>query len=501
MIRITSVDTEVEKQIVSNLIWNDDFIVRVMKFFRLELLETVCSRTVSSWCMEYFKQYEHAPKEVIFDILLTKGEEIDHALLTQISTFLDHLKAHHTQVDNVDYLIDKAELFFRSRSLSALNKRLNAFLSDGRVMEAEAELAKYTLVKKEDTKGVNPFVDPDRLEAAFEKNIEPLFELPSGLGHILNDHLVPNGFIAIMGAEKSGKSWFLEEFAVQAAWARNNVAYFQVGDMSEDQVVRRFGIRLTGRPDREKYCGDIEVPYADCVFNQQNLCHKQCRRGSVGCISKDGTIQYSASYLPCAECYEYERAIYRKTLHVEKLEWRDVYQAGHKFMSWYRGRQFRLATYPNRTINVKGITAQLDIWERFDGYVPSIVIIDYADILAPENTKNEFRHQQNDTWQALRTLSQERNLLVITATQANAGSYSATTLGKENFSEDKRKYAHVTCFLTINRDAEDIKNSTVRIGQLFVREGECYEAGTVLVTQCLKIGRPIVDVFPYKIEK
>ena len=46
--------------------------------------------------------------------------------------------------------------------------------------------------------------------------------------------------------------------------------------------------------------------------------------------------------------------------------------------------------------------------------IPDVIIVDYADILAPEDTRqSEKRHQVDETWKALRRLSQEWHALVI----------------------------------------------------------------------------------------
>ena len=42
--------------------------------------------------------------------------------------------------------------------------------------------------------------------------------------------------------------------------------------------------------------------------------------------------------------------------------------------------------------------------------------------------------------------------LVVTATQADANSYDRTSLKMSNFSEDKRKLAHVTAMYGLNQD-------------------------------------------------
>jgi spore coat polysaccharide biosynthesis protein SpsF (cytidylyltransferase family) len=57
--------------------------------------------------------------------------------------------------------------------------------------------------------------------------------------------------------------------------------------------------------------------------------------------------------------------------------------------------------------------------ETIDDFVPNVIVVDYADILAPENLKLEGREKHDETWKMLKNLASSRNCLVITATQSN----------------------------------------------------------------------------------
>jgi len=125
-----------------------------------------------------------------------------------------------------------------------------------------------------------------------------------------------------------------------------------------------------------------------------------------------------------------------------------------------------------------------------------VIIIDYADLLVPE-VKMDFRHQQNEIWKGLRSLSQEKHALVVTATQADAKSYEADLLKLKNFSEDKRKYAHVTACYGLNQDKDDREKGMgiMRINEIVIREGEFSNRNEVKVLQNLRRGRPFLTSY------
>ena len=156
---------------------------------------------------------------------------------------------------------------------------------------------------------------------------------------------------------------------------------------------------------------------------------------------------------------------------------------------------FKLSTHPNSTLNINKIRSILDKWEEREGFVPDVILIDYADILAPERNNIEFRHQQNESWKAMRALSQERHACVLTVTQAAATSYGKANLDLSDFSEDKRKYAHVTGMFVLNQTPEEKRSGIIRFGALMVREDAFDINHNVHVLQCLQIGRPYISSY------
>jgi replicative DNA helicase len=99
-----------------------------------------------------------------------------------------------------------------------------------------------------------------------------------------------------------------------------------------------------------------------------------------------------------------------------------------------------------------------------------VVVVDYADNLVPAS-REDYRHRVNAVWQGLRKISQERRCLLLTATQTDAASYEKSEIRLGNFSEDKRKYGHVTAIGTIDQDADEREAGEVRLGWLLLRRG------------------------------
>jgi hypothetical protein len=168
-----------------------------------------------------------------------------------------------------------------------------------------------------------------------------------------------------------------------------------------------------------------------------------------------------------------------------------------RFFHKYR-RRFKLATYPAGTLTVSEMKKCLNSWEKYDGFVPDVIVVDYADILSADDGRvNEYRHRQDHIWKNLRALSQERHALLVTATQADAESYKKGRLSLSNFSEDKRKLSHVTAQYGLNQDPQgrEKKLGIMRINEIVVREGEFSTDNEVYVLQDLAAGRPFLESF------
>lgn len=340
---------------------------------------------------------------------------------------------------------------------------------------------------------INPEILWDRIDSIEDIGFKETFDLAVEDTHnfVAGDIVVHNTY------------WLLE-FAMRALRSKCNVAFFSVGDMSEIQMVRRIHSYNSQLPIQD--ISKVKIPILDCSRNQENTCKMEERTCDFGVITRQGKkaikidLDDAPDYEPCTYCQysdpeRYKGVVWHIWRDVEKLTWRHAYNQGKKTAHRARRRRFKLSTHSNNSVNVRGIKTQLDLWEKIEGFIPDVILIDYADILAPENNKWDFRQQVNTTWQELRALSQDRHCLVATATQADAASYDKKSIGMKNFSEDKRKYSHVNMILTLNQTEDEKQDGIMRIGKMFVRENSFSIHKTVTVLECRAIGRPYLASF------
>lgn len=501
------VDMSLEKRILTGMIISDRYLRDVIGLYNPNLLEITYGSIIAGWCIRHYKKYEQAPRELIKDIYEAwnrSNPNQDQA--KYIEAFLATLSEEyeHAEKFNVEYLMDGTVAYFKARSYRVLAEDLQYYLDENDIDAAETAYREFHKIEKTCSPGVDVFDDEDAWREAFDVNTESLFSVPGKLGQLLNEELKRDSFISLMGIAKIGKTWNLTFLAQCAVRARCNVAMFQVGDLSQGQMMLRNGIYITQRSNKLKYCGELLIPVKDCENNQKNLCSNKGRACRFGCYDTDGNIlpyDEALGYVPCTSCSgkkgDYKGAVWHeKRRPVRPLTWQEAYKAAQEYKHKHKTKRYKLSTHSSRSISVSGIQQQLDTWERLEGWIPDVIIIDYADILAPERKGNkESRDDINESWMALRGLSQSRHCCVITATQANGMAIKEKSVGREHYAGDRRKYDHVTAMYSLSQTPEEKRKGITRWGAVVVREDDWDEEHHVKVLGCLQIGRPYLDSY------
>ena len=120
--------------------------------------------------------------------------------------------------------------------------------------------------------------------------------------------------------------------------------------------------------------------------------------------------------------------------------------------------------YPTRTASVNTIRNHLEKL-KLRNYWPSLVIIDYADVMRSTKAYDALRHELQLIYEELRQMAADFNVPVWTASQSNRSGANADMIGLENMGESYGK-AQVSDFVIgLSRKPEEKSSG---FGRLFV---------------------------------
>lgn len=460
--KVTTKTDHVTREVLIGMAVNDKVIARISpKWVKEGLFASQWANLIGSWCVKHHKKYGKAPNEALEGMYVSWSENADKDAAKMVGKFLESLDGEYRRLKksvNSEYLVDQATALFTQVKRQSTLTKAQGFLDQGKGDEFDKLMAAYSKIEIEEDQLSDLFLDEALIrEATSENGRDVLFQMKGPLGRtFFRQSIERDGFLAFLGPEKRGKTYQMLEMAYQAMRNRCRVAFFEVGDLTRKQISRRFAIRNLGLPKEAK---TVRIP-------------KSLE------LTKEGT----------------------KTVPVVAFDERDLkgltpdaaWKACQKVMQdRIKSKEsfFKLGVYPTDSITADGVR-QVCLRLAESGWPPDIVFIDYADILAPPPGYRESRDAINSTWKTLSRLRQELHCCVVTATQANAASYQQDSLDMSNFSEDKRKFAHVTGMIGLNQSPDEKLDGLLRYNWLVLREEEflvqrfCYLAG------CLDIANP-----------
>lgn len=451
-------DGTLERQVLVGMVISRAVLGPIAERWSHGLFASKWANMVGSWCVQHYRKYRKPPKGMIEQYFRNWEEtERDKETIAAIETLLVGLSdecEHLKRTVSPDFLVDAAAELFEKVRLRQMSEQVQALLEVNDTPRAREVVDKSRKIELGVGAGVNVLVDEEVVRSAFELMGESVVKYPGAAGNFFGSMLGRDCFVSFLASDKRGKSFFLQDLAVRSVVQGNNTAYFELGDHSQHQVMRRLASRITGRPTKPyRYSwplsmesnGPKDIPELKTEWRED-------KKG----LTPDETL----------------------------IAFREVADA-------VGDDRFKLTCHPNSTLSVAGIDNILEGWAR-DGWTPDVCVVDYSDLAAPLDSKPDRRDQIDATWRALRALSQRWHCLVATATQADADSYDSWILSRSNFSEDKRKNAHVTGMIGINQTAAEKEEGIFRLNWVNGRDLDFGEKQCLWVAGCLACASPII---------
>lgn len=392
---------------VLHLLINDtSFLSAINGLVPEEFFPCVLSERIAGLCFRYFDAFRQAPGSHYDDELarvLGTLRDDDRERMLDLSERLVALPPPDPQ-----YVLSRINDFMRSRELERAAIDVARLVDQGSYTEAEIRMSEALSagVERENI-GLNYFSDPNPMVRRFNEG-QPVM----GTGWDLLDKKIGGfhrqRFVIVLGKYKGKKSWVLINMA-RAALVRGLTVVHITHEMTAAETEARYDRMFGSLVSRED-------------LNPVKMCFWNHKKGRFESFSEPRPTIYNASAVLKAR----------------------------RAMRGYGGKLI-IRKYPMGACTMLEVSRYLNYLERFENIVPDVLINDYADIMAPIDSKQQTRDAINESYIFHKRLADERDMVVITATQARRESLDRPKFSIKDVAEDIRKVAN--CDLAIGVSA------------------------------------------------
>jgi len=534
---IKTTEHEDEKTILAFMVMHDDVTKAVHTFWKTKQLKlkhiSTAYRRQFRNIIKFYEKYNEAPRRAIKFIhdgekAILRHNKDELKLNSQVlKTIAEEYSANREgYLVNSQYIIEELiPRFIRIRKTAEINEKLSIAVENGLSDEAERLLLEYDKVQTEQKDPTFGFTTPltldyqlDMLARFDDEGTKEVYRFPDALGALIGP-LKKGWLVAISGATKASKSYFLGQIAFDAVLNQGKKVMYLCPDMSEEDMnEERIVSYITDRASSKELAGNTYLPEFDCIKNQTGEC-KDRPKGRVPLLKKPVSQNPNSvkeqiladsiqclNWKTCTKCRfenpkRYSAAIYfrKKRIKSFKITERQNRLQRRKFkpLKYKHGQNFKIKYFPKYQATIE------DCFDVIHGYIetndwqPDIIIFDYIDILNPgrgeqKKSFNDYRDYDH-MWKTASRLAQETDTLVLTADQSTKAGRTARLLDETSTSQASMKDHHLNVKIGIGKIKEETQNNIARVNVLFHRHRPFNRNLEVLVTQNLTCANAFVD--------
>lgn len=399
-------DSSFQSKIAALILRDTPFMQRVDGLVRPEYFESPSEALLVQLAIRYFEKYKKIPadrtiyKILIRDDLVAKTMRPEDAKLAL--TILD--KVFESDISDRDYVVDQVATFARHQAVAA------AFYDGIHKLDKKDFTGIEKLMKRALDVGANVDVGAydfgenialrtgERLDKAAGKL--PPTGITTGYP-IMDAELYHRGWgrrelSVLMGGAKAGKTTALINFGINALAAGYNVLYLTL-EVAAKIVAERMDANIADT----------------AVFELGDRVHEVREK-----------VQ---------EFMERARAT-------------GAGMGNHG--------KFVIQEYPTGSMTVSDLRRLIDRYKA-RGIKFDLIVVDYADLMAPERVTDNAIENSKSVYVNLRGLAMQEDVAVLTATQTNRTGHKAATITAEHVAEDFNKIRIADIIISLNRTDDE----------------------------------------------
>lgn len=400
------------------------------------------SITIAKVCLEYIKKYSLPPGfqqlEFLLEDDIKRGSE--GRLIAQELVILRKQAAElQTQ-----FVIEQLDHFLESKHLQKSLEDAMQLLDQGQVAEAKTSLYRQVSIQQKGSKGIllnDPkqalsFLDSEEETDYFSSGVEVLDKLGARPRR--------KTISILIAASGRGKTWHLVEVGKAGLQFHHSVLHVTLEISEEDTAMR----------------------YIQSIFS---LTAREAQQITVPCFQKDALGNVAIEF----------KDLLRDSIITKKKQ---IYQRIADMKSY---PELRIKEFPTSSLTVESLSLYLDSLERDCGFKPSLLIIDYPDLM--QLNSEDLRISTGILYKSLRGLAVSRDLALVCATQANREGENSKLVTSTNISEDWSKIATSDLIITYSQTPQEKKLGLARLFVAKCRNAE--DRYIVLISQAYAIGQ------------
>lgn len=439
-----------QENILTLLCFDTDSCPIVIAAVDSSLFESAVYRNIADRAVEYFRKYKKAPGEHLPDLL---EEFLDSPKRSQVKLYTEtlHDLRDLSEGINTKFVIDSLTKFVQQQSLRQSITIAAEQLQAGNPDVAEKELLrglKDRIRVFDKGRTISEAIsDPDLYEPHLNL-------IRTGIKPLDDDGICPSPgeLYTLMSLPNRGKSWWLQSIGKFASLQRKYVLHITL-EMSEMKTARRYVqsfFSMTRKPETF-FVPTIEVD-DDGRFTR--LKHRKMKK-------RPSLID--------------NRAQSKLARRAEKF--------GSKF------DRILIKQFPTNQLSSEGLSAYIEMLMQKDGFMPDVVIIDYADLMKVDSAN--LRVDTGRLYKDLRGIAVEYNVAMVTASQSNRAGEDQRIITMKNFAEDYSKAGVSDNVITYNQTQAE---KELGLARLFVVKARDERNGQiVLISQAYSSGQFCLD--------
>jgi len=400
-------------------------------------------QTIAVAALDYIQRYHQPPGgqlEYLLEAQFRRGEE--GKLLAKT---YDMMKQ---QVESIQpaFVLDQLDRFLASQRMTVNLERALESLMRGDLDEARTFVNQSQTIISPASKGIW-LKDPKQSLAFMDQEDDDFFS--TGIEVLDRAGVTPTRktLSFMMASTGKGKSWWLVDVGkrgIQHHWKTLHVTLENSEEMTSRRYIQSI-FSLTKKDTKE-----IKVPIFNSSEGSTSIDFHTILRGSV--LSKRREIEARLKRM-------------------------------HSFPP------LLIKEFATAQLSVETLDVYLDSLAREYGFIPDLIILDYADLMKIDS--NQLRVDTGRLYRELRGLSVSRNAALVTATQGNRESDTAKTVDRRNVAEDWSKIGTADNVYTYSQTAEELKLGLARI--LVAKSRNERDRWMALISQAYEIGQFCLD--------